>query len=59
MATERSAAVLTIKDAPAMTDKGARQIAQWLRRQAAMIERPRERKALADRYRARYLYVED
>lgn len=56
--TERSAAVLTIKNAPAMTQKGAKEIAAWLRRQADMLEKPVERKALADRFRARYLYVE-
>ena len=56
--TKRAAAVLTIKDAPAMTQKGAKEIATWLRRQAAMLEKPAERKALADRFRARYLYTE-
>ena len=54
---EQSAAVLTIKRAADMTPKGAREIAAWLRRQADMLERPEERKQLADRYRARYLYA--
>jgi phage antirepressor YoqD-like protein len=58
MAVEKSAAVLTIKDAAAMTKRGAGDIAKWLRRQADMIEKSDERAVLADRYRARYIYLE-
>lgn len=56
MATERSAAVLTIKDAADMTPRGAKDIARWLRSQADMLEQADARKALSGRYRARYLY---
>jgi hypothetical protein len=59
MATEKSAAVLTIKDAGKMTPSGARAVANWLRKQAGYLERANERKALSDRYRARYLYSEE
>lgn len=56
MANEKSAAVLTIKDAGKMTPGGAKRVANWLRKQAGYLERSAERKALSDRYRARYLY---
>lgn len=59
MATEKSAAVLTIKDAAKMTPAGARAVASWLRKQAGYLEQANERKALSDRYRARYLYSEE
>lgn len=59
MATEKSAAVLTIKDAASMTPAGARRVANWLRKQAGYLDRADERKALSDRYRARYLYSEE
>ena len=52
--TERSAAIVTIRDAAKMTKKGRRQIAEWLKRTAAdLVE-------LGHKYdggfRARYLY---
>jgi hypothetical protein len=56
MAIEKSAAVLTIKDAADMSTRGARDVAKWLRRQADMLEKAEARKALSGRYRARYLY---
>lgn len=59
MATDKSAAVVTIKDAAAMNQAGARRIAAWLRKQADMLEQKDERGALSDRYRARYIYVEE
>jgi hypothetical protein len=52
----KSAAVLTIKGAPDMSKQGARDIAEWLRKQASMLEKADERQALDARYRARYLY---
>ncbi len=51
---EKSAAVLTIKDAPAMTKRGRKQIADWLRKQADWLEK--DGAVYADRFRARYLY---
>lgn len=50
----KSAAVLTIKDADQMDDDGRRNVAGWLRRQAASLER--EGSQYASRFRARYLY---
>lgn len=58
MAVEKSAAVLTIKDAALMTKRGAADIAKWLRRQADMMDDAEARGTLADRYRARYIYKE-
>lgn len=54
---EKSAAVLTIKDADQMTDKGRREIATWLRKQANSLVQHGEN--YADRFRARYLYEDD
>jgi hypothetical protein len=50
----KSAAILTVKDAPAMTKRGRRAIANWLRKQADFLEH--DGKALAKRFTARYLY---
>lgn len=50
----KSAAVVTIFDAPSMTVKGKREIALWLRRQAHALER--DAKLYAKRFTARYLY---
>jgi hypothetical protein len=52
----KSAAILTVKDAPAMTRRGRKAIANWLRKQAAFIET--DGKCLAKRFIARYLYNE-
>lgn len=57
MATEKSAAVLTIKDAADMTDEGRRQVAKWLRKQARWLEEAGQE--YSPRFRARYLYDED
>jgi hypothetical protein len=51
---EKSAAIVTIKDAPNMTPAGRKRIAQWLRRQASFLER--HAKELSPRFVARYLY---
>lgn len=57
MATEKSAAVLTIKDAGSMTDQGRKEVAAWLRKQAKLlVEHGSE---LSDRFRARYLYQDE
>jgi hypothetical protein len=50
----KSAAVVTIHDAPNMSKRGKSQIAYWLRRQADMLER--EGHNLAKRFTARYQY---
>ena len=54
MKPERSAAILTVKDAPRMTQEGRKAIAAWLRKQAGFIET--HGTELATRFRARYLY---
>lgn len=51
---EKSAAVLTIKDAPDMTPRGRREVAAWLRQQADFLVSDGEH--FAPRFRARYLY---
>jgi hypothetical protein len=51
---EKSAAVITIKDAPEMTKAGRRKIAAWMRQQADFLEF--EGKAFSKRFTARYLY---
>jgi hypothetical protein len=56
MATEKSAAVLTIKDADKMTEEGRRSVAKWLRRQARFLEE--HGTDYSTRFRARYLYQE-
>lgn len=50
----RTAAVLTVYDAPKMTKKGREQIGRWLLRQADAIIL--NNKAMANRWTARYLY---
>ena len=51
---EKSVAVLTVFDAPAMTPSGRKAIAEWLRRQARMLVK--DGKLYAKRYTGRYLY---
>ena len=51
---EKSAAVVTIRDAADMTPKGRKEVARWLRRQAAFLEKYSEQ--LSSRFTARYLY---
>lgn len=53
-AKTKSAAVLTIFDAPNMSEKGRKDIAAWLRRQAGFLLK--NNKELAKRFTARYLY---
>lgn len=52
---EKSAAVLTVRMADEMTPKGRREVAAWLRRQAAMLVK--EGPNYAKRYTGRYLYA--
>ncbi len=52
--TEKSAAVVTIKDASKMTKKGRAEVAAWLRKTAATLTRYGD--DLAPTFRARYLY---
>lgn len=54
MAREQAAAIITIKDAPNMTKRGAKNIANWMRRQASFLERHAAN--LSHRFTARYLY---
>lgn len=53
---ERSAAIVTIKDADRMTPKGRREIAAWLRRQAGFLTKHGDN--FAGLFRARYIYTE-
>jgi hypothetical protein len=50
----KSAATLTVHDAPKMSKKGRKSIADWLRRQAGFIEKNADE--LSARFTARYLY---
>jgi hypothetical protein len=54
METEKSAAVLTIKDAGNMTPEGRKEVADWLRQCAKTLVK--HGKDYAPRFRARYLY---
>lgn len=51
----KSAAVVTIHGAPAMTPRGRLQIATWLRRQASILLKD-GKKYTPGRFTARYLY---
>ena len=51
----KTAAVLTIHDAPNMHKRGRTEIANWLRRQAKLLER--NHKGLAKLYIAHWQYV--
>ena len=54
---EKSAAIVTIKDAANMTKRGRRKIALWLRQQAEFLE---EHGNEFDRtFRARYIYKDN
>ncbi len=50
----KTAAIVTIHNAPDMTKRGRTQIANWLRRQANLLESANKR--LANRFRARWQY---
>jgi hypothetical protein len=52
--SEKSAAILTIKDAERMTKKGRKEIATWLRRQAEWLTKHGDNYSKG--FRARYLY---
>lgn len=55
--TEKSAAIVTIKDASEMTEEGKKDIARWLRRQANFLVNHADQ--LASRYTARYIYNDE
>jgi len=50
----KSAAIVTVFDAPNMTARGRKAVAKWLRKQAEFVEK--YGKELDKRFRARYLY---
>lgn len=50
----KSAAIVTIYDAPSMTKRGRNKIAEWLERQAGFLRA--NSKQLSKRFTARYLY---
>lgn len=52
---EKSAAVITIHDAPKMSKRGRNAIADWMERQAQFLRN--NAKQLNHRFRARYIYV--
>lgn len=54
MKKEKSAAIVTIKDASRMNKRGRKAIAAWLRRQATFLEAYGPQ--LSTRFTARYLY---
>lgn len=51
---EKSAAIVTIKDASKMTAKGRKKIANWLRGRAALLEKHGD--LMSSRFTARYIY---
>lgn len=51
---EKSAAILTIKDAPNMTRKGRKSVANWLRDHAKWLEEDGDK--YSNRFIGRYLY---
>lgn len=51
---EKTAAIVTIKDASAMSPEGKKEIAEWLRRQAKQLLK--EGHNYSGRFTARYLY---
>lgn len=51
---DKSAAVVTIKDAGKMTKKGRREVAAWLRKTAETLTKYGDE--LAPTFRARYIY---
>lgn len=53
-AKEKSAAIVTVRDADKMTKVGRKKIAKWLRQQAGFIEQHGQE--FAGRFTARYLY---
>jgi len=51
---DKSQAIITIYDAPKMSKKGRKAIADWMRRQARFLEH--HSGELSSRFRARYMY---
>ena len=51
---ENSAAVVTIKDAPSMSKRGRKAIAQWLRKHADWLEQDGDK--YSTRFTGRYIY---
>ena len=56
MTKTKSAAIVTIYDAPSMSKRGRKSIAKWLRQRADIIEK--EADALAPRFTSRYIYAD-
>ena len=54
MTAPKSAAVVTIRNAPAMTKRGRKAIAAWLRRHATFLEK--HGNEYSTRFTGRYLY---
>ena len=54
MKKDKTAAILTIKDAPKMNSKGRKRIAAWLRSRAALLEKHAD--LMATRFTSRYIY---
>jgi hypothetical protein len=54
MKTEKSAAIVTVHNVDDLSAQGKKDIANWLRRQARIIEKHADE--LEGRYTARYLY---
>ena len=50
----RTAAIVTILKAPKMTTKGRKQIANWLRSRAKLLEKHSD--LLSNRFVSRYIY---
>lgn len=56
---ERIAATLTFYDADQMTQKGARAVVAWLKKQADHMLDKDNREAVAPRFTARYWYKDE
>ena len=52
---EKSAAIVTIKDAPSMSKRGRKAIAKWLRQHADWLEADGDK--YSKRFTGRYLYA--
>lgn len=52
--TEKTAAIITIKDGAIMTENGRKEIAKWMRYQAQVLLQDGEN--FSKQYRARYVY---
>jgi len=54
MTKQKSAAIVTIRDASLMTKRGRKAVAAWLRRHAVMLEQ--HGREYSTRFTGRYLY---